>query len=183
MPEPAPVVASQDPTNQLVHPSADSLSFLVDAPEERGVDSVPSVTDAPQVQEQDLDVGRTPLPSFLGFRTCPPPMVFSNPSLPVSAPEAPSYSKASAAVTSDLEHALAGVGESETNLMGFPYLDMGDEQAFVSALLETSGPSSMSFPKLGSDMQMSQVNMSSSAVGVGNAVLAGEEHEIQEKQM
>ena len=181
MPEPAPVVASQDPTNQLMHPSADSLSFLVDAPEERGVDSVPSGTDAAQVQEeQDLDVGRTPLPSLLGVHTSSPLKALSNGAMPVSAPEA-SYSKASAAVTSDLEQALAGVGESETNLMGFPDLDMGDEQAFVSALLETSGPSSMSFPKLGSDLHMSQVDMSSSAISVGNAVLAGEEHETQEK--
>lgn len=45
---------------------------------------------------------------------------------------------------------LAGVGESVTNLMGFPDVDMGDEQAFVSALLDNKGESTMSFPKLSS---------------------------------
>jgi hypothetical protein len=49
---------------------------------------------------------------------------------------------------------IAGVGESDTNLMGFPDLDMGDEQAFVSALLDNSGQSTMSFPKLNSHLDM-----------------------------
>jgi len=46
------------------------------------------------------------------------------------------------------------VGPSHASLMGFPELDMGDEQAFVSALLENSGGgvggAGMSFPKLSS---------------------------------
>ena len=59
---------------------------------------------------------------------------------------------------------LAGVGESDTNLMGFPDLDMGDESAFVSALLENSGQSTMSFPKLNSALDMSNNDQSSGAL-------------------
>lgn len=184
IPEPAPVVATHNPTNELVHPSVDSLSFLVDAPEERGVAGASPALSAPPAQEdQDVDAGQPPLSSFLEVRTSPPPMVLSNSTPPAPIPEAPTLSKATAVAGATLgpEHTLAGVGESETNLLGFPDLDMGDEQAFVSALLETSGPSSISFPKLGSDMHMSQVNMSNSATSMGNAVSAGEERENQEK--
>jgi len=38
--------------------------------------------------------------------------------------------------------------------MGFPDVDMGDEQAFVSALLDNRGQSTMSFPKLSSEMAL-----------------------------
>ena len=42
--------------------------------------------------------------------------------------------------------------------MGFADLDMGDEQAFVSALLENSGQSIMSFPKLNSEIHIHRHN-------------------------
>jgi hypothetical protein len=41
-------------------------------------------------------------------------------------------------------------GESHGNLMSFPDLDVGDEQAFVSALLDTGKESAISFSKWGS---------------------------------
>lgn len=44
---------------------------------------------------------------------------------------------------------LPGV-ESQTHLMSFPDLDMGDEEAFVGALLDTSKESALSFSKWGS---------------------------------
>lgn len=97
------------------------------------------------------------------------------------------YSSATEAVESIApEHKLSGVGESHTDLMGFPELDMGDEQAFVSALLETSGQSTVNFPKLHSELHMSHGNMSNHGnqsgvalnqhCGVGSGVLAGDEN-------
>jgi hypothetical protein len=47
--------------------------------------------------------------------------------------------------------------DSHGNLMSFPDLDMGDEQAFVSALLDTSKESVMSFSKWGSQAQEMEV--------------------------
>lgn len=172
MPEPAPVAAAQDPTDGLVHPSADSLSFLVDAPEECSVADAPSAMAAPlALKDQGMDVGRLPLFLDDDSRT-PPPMVLSH-----------SLLTGAVAVTSDPDDALVGAGESDTNLMGFPDLDMGDEQAFVSALLENSGQSTMSFPKLASDMHMSQVNMSGASGNSAIGLSAGEEHETQDKLM
>jgi len=187
---PTPVGSVQDPTDPtggVVHPSTDSLSFLVDPPEQSAamlmaparvaVVPVPQpqpITSEAVPQNPEEDVNQ--LPSFLDEELTLNSAAHVNP-LPlvpeahaVAAP-APLPASATEAVESIApEHKLAGVGESDTNLMGFPDLDMGDEQAFVSALLENSGQSTMSFPKLGSDMHLSQVNIAGvSAVGAGSA--------------
>jgi len=49
------------------------------------------------------------------------------------------------------------VEESHGNLMSFPDLDMGDEQAFVSALLDTSKESMISFSKWGSQIGVAEM--------------------------
>jgi hypothetical protein len=54
--------------------------------------------------------------------------------------------------------------------MGFPDLDMGDEQAFVSALLENNGQSTMSFPKLGSEAHILHAGVGASSVALNEAV-------------
>jgi len=134
--EPNPVGAvtapqQQDPTGGVVHPSADSLSFLMDPPE-----SQPSAVAAPNAAPPKQ------LPTFLED----PPAPVEQP--PTSATEALMADNTSTATEGIPK--LAGVGESVTNLMGFPDVDMGDEQAFVSALLDNKGESTMSFPKLSS---------------------------------
>mmetsp|Transcript_17565 Transcript_17565/g.30967 ORF Transcript_17565/g.30967 Transcript_17565/m.30967 type:complete len:674 (-) Transcript_17565:400-2421(-) len=198
--EPMPMTV-QDPTGG-VHPSTDSLSFLVDPPEQQGMmlmAPMPVAAVLPQPgaavtahKDHMEDVNR--LPSFLDedARPPPPPPTITDQLAPeptATTAETLPYSSATEAVESIVpEHKLAGVGESDTNLMGFPDLDMGDEQAFVSALLENSGQGTMSFPKLHSDLHMSQINMSSgnnqSGVAlncrVGSGVLAGEEHVLDQ---
>mmetsp|Transcript_36168 Transcript_36168/g.87295 ORF Transcript_36168/g.87295 Transcript_36168/m.87295 type:complete len:1009 (-) Transcript_36168:436-3462(-) len=152
--EPTPVLHE---SGGVVHPSAESLSFLVDAPENH---SGPTAVSAADNQAQAHHVACEELhqlPAFLeeaaeaavNLAECSPEVA------------AMQYASATEAVQAVHEadpivpeHRLAGVGESDTNLMGFPDLDMGDEQAFVSALLENSGQSTMSFPKLGSDVHM-----------------------------
>mmetsp|Transcript_17566 Transcript_17566/g.30973 ORF Transcript_17566/g.30973 Transcript_17566/m.30973 type:complete len:667 (-) Transcript_17566:429-2429(-) len=194
--EPMPMTV-QDPTGG-VHPSTDSLSFLVDPPELHEVmlmapmdvaAPLPQYVAAVTAHENDVNQ----LPSFLDEDAHTPPPTLNDPLPPepttTTAATLP-YSSATEAVESIApEQKLAGVGESNTNLMGFPDLDMGDEQAFVSALLENSGLSTMSFPKLHSDLHMSQANMSSgndnqSGValnfGVGTGVMAREEHVLDE---
>eukprot|EP00579_Thalassiosira_antarctica_P008621 CAMPEP_0201884900 /NCGR_PEP_ID=MMETSP0902-20130614/17612_1 /ASSEMBLY_ACC=CAM_ASM_000551 /TAXON_ID=420261 /ORGANISM="Thalassiosira antarctica, Strain CCMP982" /LENGTH=1000 /DNA_ID=CAMNT_0048413915 /DNA_START=188 /DNA_END=3190 /DNA_ORIENTATION=- len=199
--EPMPMTV-QDPTGSVVHTSEESLSFLVDPPEQQGMmlmAPMPVAAVLPQPgaavtahKDHMEDVNR--LPSFLDedARPPPPPPTITDQLAPeptATTAETLPYSSATEAVESIVpEHKLAGVGESDTNLMGFPDLDMGDEQAFVSALLENSGQGTMSFPKLHSDLHMSQINMSSgnnqSGVAlncrVGSGVLAGEEHVLDQ---
>lgn len=163
VPEPTRVVGGvQDPTGGVVHPSTDSLSFLVDP-----VAPTPVAAVSHQLVE---DVNQ--LPSFLDVANAPMADTATMP-----------FSSATEAVEAAVgeeptipEHKLAGVGESDTNLMGFPDLDMGDEQAFVSALLENSGQSTMSFPKLGSDLHMHTGNQSGVALsGVASSGVLKEE--------
>lgn len=189
--EPMPITV-QDPTG-----SSEDLSFLVDPSEQQGMmlmAPMPVAAVLPQpgaavTAHQDHMEEANRLPSFLDEddRTPPPPPTITDQLAPeptATTAETLSYSSATEAV----EHKLAGVGESDTNLMGFPDLDMGDEQAFVSALLENSGQGTMSFPKLHSDLHMSEINMSSgnnqSGVAlncrVGSGVLAGEEHVLDQ---
>jgi len=189
---PTPVV--QDPTGGVVHPSAESLSFLVDPPEHTMMMEPTRTVAGATVQVAGVDH----LPSFLDSH---PPLtlpsatsheqmqdhqesaVIATPAVQTTLP----YSSATDAVESIApEHKLSGVGESHTDLMGFPELDMGDDQAFVSALLETSGQSTVNFPKLHSDLHMSHGNMSNHGnqsgvalnqhCGVGSGVLAGDEN-------
>ena len=49
---------------------------------------------------------------------------------------------------------LVGEDESHHNLMGFPDLDMGDDQAFFTELLESSRQSPVGFAKLNSDVHI-----------------------------
>jgi hypothetical protein len=130
----------QDPTGGVFHPSTDSLSFLVDPP------------------DHTVDVSSSSLP----LKT-----VQSSISLSYEAFAAtkavydattPTSSTAINAATASHYGKLAGNSshESDANLLLFPDLEeMGDEQAFVSALLdEPSGyDGTMSFPKLNSEMQ------------------------------
>eukprot|EP00580_Thalassiosira_gravida_P013726 CAMPEP_0201681578 /NCGR_PEP_ID=MMETSP0494-20130426/51184_1 /ASSEMBLY_ACC=CAM_ASM_000839 /TAXON_ID=420259 /ORGANISM="Thalassiosira gravida, Strain GMp14c1" /LENGTH=1079 /DNA_ID=CAMNT_0048165329 /DNA_START=177 /DNA_END=3416 /DNA_ORIENTATION=+ len=189
--EPTPVV--QDPTGGVVHPSAESLSFLVDPPEHTMM--MEPTRNVAGATEQVAGVDR--LPSFHTHSPHTPPSasphqqmqdhqqsaVTAIPAVQMTLP----YSSATEAVESIApEHKLSGVGESHTDLMGFPELDMGDEQAFVSALLETSGQSTVNFPKLHSELHMSHGNMSNHGnqsgvalnqhCGVGSGVLAGDEN-------
>ena len=149
-----PLVGVQDPTGGVVHPSTESLSFLVDPPEHHV-----GMIAHPAVAAQFEDVNQ--LPSFLEDAEA---------HAALSGAATVAFSSATEAVEAAVEpaipeHKLTGVGESDTNLMGFPDLDMGDEQAFVSALLENNGQSHMSFPKLGSDMHL--------ASGLSGVALSG----------
>ncbi len=175
---PAPPMLAVEPTPVAApaarHPSADSLSFLVDGPSDHAAvlsAQLSTGTVPPQTEYQGL-------PSFLEEA----PSAFGDPLLQPSA-QAPAtlpYASATEAVES-----IAPGGASSADLMGFPDLDMGDEQAFVSALLETSG-GGVSFPKLGSEMGMSHGNIhgqSAAALGhcgVGSGILAGEDHVMDE---
>ena len=58
------------------------------------------------------------------------------------------YSASQTEIVDDTQE-LPGV-ESQHHLMSFPDLDMGDEEAFVGALLDTSKESALSFTKWGS---------------------------------
>lgn len=131
----------QEPAGGVFHPSTDSLSFLVDPPEYHHV--VEDVNQLPSFLDE-------PLPSPAGAADA----TYASATEAVEATtSAPITSSSFASTTIHItEHQLDSVGDSVTNLVGFPDLDMGDEQAFVSALLENSGPSIMSFPKLNSDL-------------------------------
>ena len=159
------------PAGGVFHPSTDSLSFLVDPPDEQHDDGV--VTrhneDIANHTMAEVDEDMDHLRSFLDEPAAGEADVPSS-STNVATGLLTSYASATEAVeatsvmddptavvavsTNISEHSLADVGESVANLVGFPDLDMGDEQAFVSALLENSGQSIMSFPKLNSDLQM-----------------------------
>jgi len=157
MPEPAPVTAAPDP---LVHPSVDSLSFLVDAPEP-----------PPVPQEPVMDAGQPRYPSYAPS----PPAASCSPHTIV---EAPTNIASTGSVVTAMAPSppLAGVRDSEAYLLGFPDMDMGDEQAFVSALLDNTGQGKIIFPKLASDVHLSQTYLSGEGV-------SGEDHETQEKLM
>eukprot|EP00804_Cyclotella_cryptica_P001210 CCRYP_012717-RA/>CCRYP_012717-RA protein AED:0.01 eAED:0.01 QI:942/1/1/1/1/1/2/276/600 len=75
------------------------------------------------------------------------------------APEALSYASATDAVeaVSDAPEVKLSAEESHDHLMSFPDLDMGDEQAFVSALLDTSKESVISFSKWGSQIGVAEL--------------------------
>lgn len=142
----------QDPAGGVFHPSTDSLSFLVDPPEQHHI-----VADVNQ------------LSSFLDE---PPPATNAGDFTYASATEAVEATTSSPTVSASTtihipEH---HIGESVTNLVGFPDLDMGDEQAFVSALLENSGPSIMSFPKLNSDLHICDNNISQENLALESGV-------------
>lgn len=171
----------------LFHPSTDSLSFLVDPPEQHQV---------LEEEEEEYDVNQ--LPSFLDesphsvvadgsavlgvearksaattTTTSTGLVTYASATEAVEATTSASGPTASSSCASTTIHIpehhhhqqqLAGVGvDSVTNLVGFPDLDMGDEQAFVSALLENSGPSIMSFPKLNSDLHICDTTTTSTS--------------------
>lgn len=130
--------------------SAESLSFLVDSHEGH--------------EQQDLHDGSSKdVPTHYYEQT-----MESNPHAYASATEA-------IEAHGNIMHEDDGMGDK----LGFPDLDMGDEQAFVSALLENSGQSSISFPKLNSDSVShfdrrnsdagSHFQMSSAALGLASA--------------
>lgn len=58
---------------------------------------------------------------------------------------------------SEAVEAKLSAEESHGNLMSFPDLDMGDEHAFVSALLDTSKESVISFSKWGSQIGVAEM--------------------------
>lgn len=193
--EPNPVGAvttvQQDPTGGVVHPSTDSLSFLMDPPSNEQQPPVmaqqPPAAQSESHRDDVEDVNQ--LPTFLEEteeeqqqEPTPPAVEFS------SATEA--LATTAADTTSDEPGTanenegggalkLAGVGESDTNLMGFPDLDMGDESAFVSALLENSGQSTMSFPKFNSALDMSNTDQSSGALNTSTE--GNVEEKVEEK--
>lgn len=167
--EPNPVNVTQDPTGGVVHhPSTDSLSFLVDHPpaeqQQPAVAPAPvEVHHEPAAASQEVVVKEVDqLPSFL--EDPPPPPVEQAPTSATEALMAGTASDETGGTGGggDIPK-LAGVSESVTNLMGFPDMDMGDEQAFVQGLLEGSGQSTMSFPKLDSAIDMSGHQHPSSA--------------------
>ena len=170
----------------LFHPSTDSLSFLVDPPEqhqvleeeeEYDVNQLPSfldesphsvVADGSTVLgvETRKSAAATTTSTSTGLVTYASATEAVEATTPASGHTA-SFSCASTTIHIPEHHhqqqQLAGVGvDSVTNLVGFPDLDMGDEQAFVSALLENSGPSIMSFPKLNSDLHICDTTTTSS---------------------
>jgi len=109
-----------DPTGGVDHPSMDSLSFSPTAHEDH-------VEDVNQ------------LPSFLDENAHTPPLPINDQPPPETATTAATtlpYSSDTEAVEYIVpEHKLVGVGACDTNFMGFPDLDMGDDH-LVSALLE-----------------------------------------------
>lgn len=121
----------------VVHPSGESLSFLVD---------------------EETEANHLPLQGFvdhaqdtLGDR---PPATLATP-----------YSSATEAVEAHDRDGKFHRDESHGGLMSFPDLGMGDEQAFVSALLEDNGQNStISFPKFHSDLG---VHLSNGQSGIG----------------
>ena len=142
----------QHPTME-VHPSADSLSFLVDEGEE-GSEHLPLPGMA----------------SFMDASDSPGNDAVANMSVP--------FASATEAIEAHgQDNDKLNSSDSHAGLMGFPDLDMGDEQAFVSALLENSGQSSISFPKLHSDLGV-HVNNGQSGVGLSgvssNALVEGQ---------
>ena len=156
----------QEPAGGVFHPSTDSLSFLVDPREHH-----------PDVEDLNK------LPSFLD-EPLPPPggaadATYASATEAVEATtSAPITSFASTTIHIP-EHQLDSVGDSVTNLVGFPDLDMGDEQAFVSALLENSGPSIMSFPKLNSDLHLYDTTSSQRNLSMNG----GTAEEVPEKKV
>ena len=178
--EPNPVGAvtsttsvQQDPTGGVVHPSTDSLSFLMDPPPSSN-NAVAASAQPDPTQDVVEDVNQ--LPTFLEeteeeeeqaqHEPTPPAAEFTSATDALATTDATSDEQPGSTANEnegdDDELKLAGVGESDTNLMGFPDLDMGDESAFVSALLENSGQSTMSFPKLNSALDMSNTTDQSS---------------------
>ncbi len=117
----------QEPAGGVFHPSTDSLSFLVDPPEHphdvEDVNQLPSFLDEP-------------LPPLAGAADA----TYASATEAVEATtSAPITSSSFASTTIHIpKHQLDSVGDSVNNLVGFPDLDMGDEQAFVSAMLENS---------------------------------------------
>ena len=177
------------PTGGVVHHSTDSLPFLVDPPEHNAAlphpvtpttheDHVEDLNQLPFFLDEDV---YTPLPITRNDQLAPETATTAATTLPYS-----STTEAGGSIVP--EHKSVGVGESDNNIMGFPNIDMGDEEAFVSALLENLGQSTKSFPELHSDLHTSQANMSSgnnqSMVAlncdVGSGVLAVEEHALDE---
>jgi hypothetical protein len=139
--EPAPVnVKLEGGVHEDVHPSAESLSFLVDSPSNAAIQDVS--TTAPHSSTEDV---ASMMPSF-----SPPDK--DDGGVPMAIP----YTSATQAVAAHT-HDGGPDDEDKLNTMGFPDLDMGDEQAFVSALLENSGQSTISFPKLNSDLGVSML--------------------------
>lgn len=171
----------------LFHPSTDSLSFLVDPPEQHpvleeedddDVNQLPSFLDeSPHAIVADgstvlgvetrKSAAATTTSTSTGLVTYASATEAVEATTPASGHTA-SFSCASTTIHIPEHHhqqqQLAGVGvDSVTNLVGFPDLDMGDEQAFVSALLENSGPSIMSFPKLNSDLHICDTTTTSTS--------------------
>lgn len=164
--EPTPVTTVHDPTS-AVHLSTESLSFLVDPPDHHVVAPVALSHLPPFLHEEDS----TAAVSMMG----PAPLPYASATEAVEA-----TSQQLEPSNTCPEHKLTGVGESVTNLMGFPDLDMGDEQAFVSALLENSGQSTMSFPKLGSDVHMHTASAVGNRSGVALGSVFAEEQPLNE---
>ena len=178
-PNPVGVVTSttsvqQDPTGGVVHPSTDSLSFLMDPPPSSNAVAASAQPDPTQDVVEDVNQ----LPTFLEeteeeeeqaqHEPTPPAAEFTSATEALATTDATSDEQPGSTANEnegdDDALKLAGVGESDTNLMGFPDLDMGDESAFVSALLENSGQSTMSFPKLNSALDISNNDQSSGAL-------------------
>lgn len=135
------------------------LSFLMDAAEEEVEESA------------DHNANHIPLPSFLEGSDCHDANDhIQHPSV--------TYASATEAIDAVPDSDKLHHDNDHSGLMGFPDLDMGDEQAFVSALLENSGQSSISFPKLHSDLGVHvSTNGESSSEMELNALAVGESSE------
>lgn len=117
------IVTGQDPTGGVFHPSIDSLSFLVDPPDNT-VDVSSSSSPLKSVQSSNSL-------SYSAFATKAVDDTTTTTSTAIN--------KATMAHYEKLAGGSSGVNsshESDANLLIFPDLEMGDEQAFVSALLD-----------------------------------------------
>ncbi len=158
-------ISVQDPTGGVFHPSTESLSFLVDPPDfsHRPKQSLAAMTHAEDVDHLPTfleDEHLREAVSVLGapLNTVPYPdatgRLYASATEAVEATSKTIENPDTLATSIIPEHKLVGEDESHNNLMGFPDLDMGDEQAFFTELLESSRQSPVGFAKLNSDVHI-----------------------------
>lgn len=139
---PTTTATGQDPTGGVFHPSTDSLSFLVDPPD--NTVEVSSSSSPLKTVQSSISL------SYSAFATKAVDDA-TQATAAINNATAAHYGKRAGWSSSGVNSSH----ESDANLLLFPDLEMGDEQAFVSALLdEPSGyDGTTSFSKLNSEMQ------------------------------
>ena len=127
--EPSPVITGQGGGNAAG--SHESLSFLMDPPHQDGA----TTDDAATADSGTVDVA--------------PTTINSKPAaVPTTTAATEEYASATEAMAAVQQQQEVAVKEEQL----FPDLDMGDDQAFVSALLDNQGQSHLSFSKLHSEL-------------------------------